>query len=210
MKLADFDWDYLCKDTLWPTVSALVATVILLASSLFHDRQKELHATYSVDQVSIHADYDQLLYRRRLVDRYHRRYDQFQSLGFVGRESRVDWVETIRIAATGMYLPHVTYDIEPQLEVITPVDSVQGGTGIQTYLSKLEMTLGLVHEVDLLRFFQRLETEAPGLMKIDRCSLSRQSGADQALIAGTNIVANCSLMMLSVITSDIDPQVAEL
>jgi len=203
MKPVKFDRDYLLQDTLWPGVSLLVAAIVMAIGIWFHDQQQQVYETHSANHEAIHDDYDQLVYRRRLLERYFRRYSEFQELGFIGRESRLDWIETIRLAATGLDLPNVTYSLEPQLEVIRPITSATSGADIQVFLSRLEIDLGLVHELDMLRFFERLEIEAPGLMKVDRCDMSLQGLQGQELVADTNIVASCSLMIFSVITSDI-------
>ena len=88
--------------------------------------------------------------------------------------------------------------------MIKPIQPAYSDAEIQIFVSRLAVDLGLVHELDLLRFFNRLELEAPGLMKIDRCDMSRQSVVGQGMVADTNIVANCSFMIFSVITSDTD------
>jgi len=210
MKADRVDWDYLFKDTLWPGLSLAVAVVAVGIGIWCYDFQQSMYEAATAHQSEIHEDYDALIYRRRLLARYHRRYNQFQSLGFVGRENRLDWIETIRTVARGLDLPNVTYSLEPQLEVVGPIASVFPGTEIEVFLSRLELDLGLVHELDLLRFFDRLELEAPGLMSVDRCDLSRQGPAGQKLNADTNIKASCSLMMFSVITSDISVAEVEL
>lgn len=209
MKAVSVDWDYLLEDTLWPGLSLAAAIMAVGFGIWYYGSQQTIYEANTVHQSEVHEDYDALVYRRRLLARYHRRYNQFQSLGFVGRESRLDWIETIRTVARDLDLPNVTYSLEPQLEVIGPIAYAFPGTEIQVFLSRLELDLGLVHELDLLRFFDRLELEAPGLMKVDRCDLSRQGAADQKLNADTNINASCSLMMFSVITSDISVAEAE-
>ena len=205
MKSAEFDWQFLFKDTFWPCVSLLVAAVVLGIGAWFHSKQQRIHETHSINQVAIHEEYDELVYRRRLLERYYRRYNELQLVGFVGKESRLDWIETIRLAATGFDLPNVSYSLEPQVQVIKPINPQSSDTEIQVFLSRLEIELGLVHELDLLRFFDRLEEEAPGLMKIDRCTMARQGLGTQGLVADTNILASCSLMIFSVMTSDIQP-----
>jgi len=205
MRPARIDWNYLLEDLFWPGVSLLAATVIFGIGIWYQDKQERIYETHSIHQEAIHEEYDELVYRRRLLERYYRRYNEFQLLGFVGRESRLDWIETIRLAARGFDLPNVSYSLEPQLQVIRPIDAASSDAEIQVFLSRLEIELGLVHELDLLRFFDRLEREAPGLMKVDRCSMSRQDSGTRELVADTNIIARCSLMIFSVITSDIGP-----
>ena len=199
------DWFYVVRHLFRPGITLVVTAVLMGASAWFHSSQASLYEIYSSNHEAIHEDYDALIYRRRLIERYYNRYRELQSLGFVGRESRLDWIETIRLAAKGLDLPNVSYSLEPQLEVIRPVETTSPDAEIQIYLSKLELELGLVHELDLLRFFQRLEDEAPGLMKVDQCDITRQQGSEQKLVAETNLVASCSLMMFSVVTSDIVP-----
>lgn len=203
MKPNRLDWKYLRKGTLLPGTSLLIAGIVLGASAWYHGTQARAYEVFTTNKEAISEDYNELVYRRRLLARYHRRYRELQDLGFVGRERRLDWIETIRTAAKSLDLPNVTYSLEPQLEVIRPVQSASPNAEIQIYLSRLELELGLVHEVDLLRFFNRLEQEAPGLMRVDQCKLTRQPGAAEKLAARMNISANCSMMIFSVITSDI-------
>ena len=149
MTSAKHDWRYILDGTLMPGLSLAVAMLILGACLWFYDRESRRYEIYSANQAAIHEDYDALVYRRRLVARYHQRYRDLQDLGFVGRENRLDWIETIRLAAKGLDLPNVAYSLEPQLEVIRPVESTSPDAEIQIYLSKLDLELGLVHEVDL-------------------------------------------------------------
>lgn len=203
------DWSYLKKGALLPGVSLLIASILFTASAWYHGSQSRAYEVLSANREAISEDYDELVYRRQLLDRYHRRYRELQELGFVGHERRLDWIESIRAAATSLDLPNVTYALEPQLEVIRPVASASPNAEIQIFLTQLELELGLVHELDLLRFFERLEQEAPGLMQVDQCDLIRQPGVAQKLSADTNIAANCSVKMFSVITSDISFAAAE-
>ncbi len=203
MKPARFDWDYFLEDTFLPGVSLLAAMAVFGIGAWYYDKQHDIYDNFSVNHEAINDDYNELVYRRRLLERYYRRYSEFQLLGFVGRESRLDWIQTIRSAARGLELPNVTYSLEPQLEVVRPVEPASPDAEIQIFLSRLEIELGLVHELDLLRFFDRLELEAPGLMKVDRCNMSRQNAPGRDLGSDTNINASCSLMIFSVLTSDI-------
>jgi len=203
MNPSSLDWTYLRKGTLIPGVTLLIAVIVFGLSAWYYGTEARAYEVFSANRAAISEDYNELVYRRQLLDRYHRRYRELQEQGFVGQERRLDWIETIRAAAKNLDLPNVAYSLEPQLEVIQPVESASPNAEIQIYLSRLELELGLVHEVDLLRFFERLEQEAPGLMQVDQCNLTRQPGVAQKLSADTNIAANCSMKLFSVITSDI-------
>jgi len=210
MSRLDMDWRYLGRGLLVPAVSALAGAVIFIASYWLHSQQKDIYSQLSVDQDAVYEDYDELVYRRRLVDRYHRRYEQFHDLGFIGRENRLDWIETIRLTANELHLPHVNYTVEPQSEVIAPVQSELNGADIQIHLSQLSLEIGLVHELDLLRFFDNLQSRASGLINVEQCSMSRQNGSAADLAVDANIIANCSLKIFSVITSDVAIRAAQL
>lgn len=203
MSRFDFDWRYVGRHTMLPLITAGMAMLLLGASIWLHGEQESLHTQISVNQGALHEDYDALVYRRRLVDRYHRRYEQFYELGFVGEESRLDWIETLRETSIDLTLPRVTYAIEPQLKVVAPVESILAGEDIQIHLSRLELEVGLLHELDLLRFFDELQRNAPGLIKVDQCALAWQAESADKLSVGANILADCSILIFSVVTSDV-------
>ena len=203
MRRSDLDWRYIRRYTLLPIATALVAAGAMFAGMWLQGDQQSLYVQISVNQDAMHEDYDALVIRRRLVDRYHRRYDQFHDLGFVGRESRLDWIETLREASTDLTLPRVSYAMEPQLKVVAPVESILAGDDIQIHLSRLQLEMGLVHELDLLRFFDELQQKAPGLIKVDHCDLTWQAESPAKAVVGPNILANCSILIFSVVTSDV-------
>lgn len=203
MSRSEFDWRYVLRFTLLPAITATVAIAVLGVSVWLHGEQETLFTQISANQGAMHEDYDALIYRRRLVDRYHRRYEQFYEVGFVGRESRLDWVETLRETSVDLILPRVSYAIEPQLKVVAPVESIMAGEDIQIHLSRLALEAGLVHELDLLRFIDELQRNAPGLIKVDRCDLTWQADRAEKLSAGANILADCSILIFSVVTSDV-------
>ncbi len=203
MNRLDLDWPYVRRGTLLPVVTAVFAAAVLGISIWLHDEQQDVYEQISINQDVMHQDYDALVHRRRLVDRYHRRYEKFYELGFIGAESRLDWVETLRETSVELTLPRVSYAIEPQLQVIAPVESIMAGEDIRIHLSRLSLEAGLVHELDLLRFIDELQRNAPGLIKVDRCNLTRQAERTDELSVGATILAECSLKIFSVVTSDV-------
>lgn len=200
----EFDWPYLRRHTVRPVLSAVVGAIALIAALWAHDYQRARYDELAANRNAVHEDYDALVHQRRLVDRYHRRYQRFDDLGFIGRESRLDWVETLRMAANGLAVPRLSYAIEPQIEVVPPVQSVLGGEDLQIRASKVQLELGLLHELDLLRFFDDLQAHAPGLIKVDRCELSWEVEPGSRVNTDTNLSASCAVQLFSVITSDVD------
>ena len=208
MALSDFDHRFVLRYTLLPAATAVAAIALLLASAWLHSQQATLFAQTTADQGALHEDYDSLVYRRRLVDRYHRRYDEFYRLGFVGRESRLDWIESLREAKNDLTLPRISYAIEPQLQALAPVESIRASDNVRIHLSRVQLEIGLVHELDLLRFIAELQDKAPGLIRVDGCNLAWQASAGEQLSVAANIQAVCALQIYSLVTADVSNLVA--
>ncbi len=203
MTRSDFDWPFVRQNMLVPAVTAILAVLALIAAYWVHTEQVRQYSRLSGSHAAIHEDYDALVLRRRLVDLYHRRYLQFHDLGFVGRESRLDWIESLRTTTEELTLPRVSYAIEPQVMAIAPVQAMSSGDNVQIYRSSMRVEMGLVHELDLLRLIDELQGRAPGLIKVDNCELDWQVDEERRLQAGANIQASCGLKIYSLITSDV-------
>lgn len=202
MNRLDLEWPFILRHALRPGICMLVAIVALCAATWTHAGRVELYAELNENHATVHDDYDALVNQRRIIDRYHRRYQTFYDLGFIGRESRLDWVETMRLALEGLDLPRMTYAIEPQRGVIAPFPSMLGSENVQIRVSNMQLEMGLMHEIDLLRFFDRLQEQAPGLIKVDRCEISNVSEGSSD-VANPNLIAKCGLQIFSVMTSDV-------
>lgn len=203
MSLSDVDWEYLRHFTLLPAGTAVVAAAVLFAGMSLRHAEEAHYRQLSADHSVMQEDYDALVERRRIVDRYHRRYHQFSQLGFVGVEKRLDWIEILRAKTDELILPRVSYAMQPQLTAIAPVASVAGGDSIEIHLSKLDLEMSLVHELDLLRFVDELQKNAPGLIRIDGCELSWQGDNRRNLTAAPNIAASCHIEIYSIVTADV-------
>ena len=197
----DLDWAYVRRHTLVPSLCALVSMVAMCVAFWLHGNQQQLFTALRASHDAVDQDYNALVKQRRLVDRYHRHYRRFHELGFIGRESRLDWVETLRTTSTELSMPRLSYSIDPQRRAIAPVSSLLGGENFQIRVSQLQLEMSLVHEIDLLRFFDELQRKAPGLLKVDECALDYigdpQSSVDE------NLTARCAVQIFSLITSDV-------
>lgn len=203
MNRHSLDASYIGRHVALPLITAVVAVAVLGLSVWLHGVQEAKLERIDANYTAMHEDYDALIYRRRLIDRYNVRYEQFRNIGFVGVESRLDWIETLRETSIDLLLPRVSYAIEPQLQVVAPVESIPAGGDVSIRLSRLQLEAGLVHEIDLLRFFDELQRNAPGLIKVDRCDLVWQAETAALASVDANILADCSIEIFSVVTSDV-------
>lgn len=209
MTAFDVDWQYMRRGCVVPLLTAFVSAALLVVAVTMRGEYRGIHAELEANQLAAQEDYNALVLKRRLIDRYHERYRQFHEQGFVGIESRLDWVEALRASTGKLTLPNLSYAIAPQLDVAAPVRSSLAADDIAVHMSRLELEIGLVHEFDLLRFVDALQNQAPGLMRVERCGLTWQNQPGVAVAAvGANIAANCSLEMFSLVTSDVRIEVA--
>lgn len=201
MNRSDFDWTYVFRHTLLPSMCVVVGALTLCLAYWFQADHEKLYAELHATHDGVDKDYDALVKQRQLVDRYHRQYQRFHDLGFIGRESRLDWVETLRTTAEALSMPRLGYSIDPQLGVVAPVTSMLASENFDIRVSLLQLEMGLVHEIDLLRFFDALQKRAPGLIRVDQCSLEYVSDIDVSAVE--NLTASCAVQIFSVITSDV-------
>lgn len=201
----DVDWKYVFRRTVIPAICLAISIAGLVAGILLEEQQVHRLEQLTANQSSLHRDYDALVERRRIVDRYHRRYRQFANVGFVGVESRLDWIETLYASTGDLTLPRVSYLIEPQLTAVAPVEAIRASGNVSIHVSRVELEMSLVHELDLLRFVDELQQNAPGLISFESCELEWRADFDAPLSAEPNIDAICELAVYSAITADVDP-----
>lgn len=196
------DWKYIRRYTLLPVASACFMAAALAAAVWLHGEQTDRFSSFSQRYDSVRRDFDKLLAEQRMVQRYESRYERLHRLGIIGPEDRLDWIETMRTTAESLSLPRVTYSIEPQLEVSAPVRSAVRSNDMKIRVSHAALQLGVSHELDVLRFFDELQRNAPGLIKVDECDLSWRADLSAGLFPGSNLGAQCSVQIYSVTTSE--------
>lgn len=108
--------------------------------------------------------------------------------GILGAEQRLDWTEQLTRQQRQLRLPGMDYEFAPQ----TALDSSPSGT-YGFYRSPMKLHLHLLHEGDLLRFINGLETGARALVVARQCKLSRlpANSSDRERLA--QLTGDCEL-----------------
>ena len=119
-------------------------------------------------------------------------YQQYQGLvarDIIGPERRLDWIEAIEKIRNQQNVFSVKYNLGPQktLSTATPASG-----GFNLNLSGMTLDLGLLHEGQLLDFFDALRNETKGMYLLERCNLTR-TGSAQEIKFAPNLRAECSL-----------------
>ncbi|MBF0427904.1 MAG: hypothetical protein HQL94_03210 [Magnetococcales bacterium] len=124
------------------------------------------------------------------------KYDALRQLGAIGPEPRLQWVEALHEAETTLKLPTpIRYKLDP-IRLYTPPFPLPQGQGFQLYASRMELTLGLVHEGDLFDLMDFLEKKKVGFFQFTQCKLDTMTNEPlegKKLKAGVNLKGMCLL-----------------
>ncbi len=89
----------------------------------------------------------------------------------IGEETRLDWVENLEKLHQQKIVEDFRYNIGPQTAYVTqpPIDS--GNFNIN--YSEMKLQFDLLHEEQLIDFFDALRSQIKGWYQLDSCSLHR-------------------------------------
>jgi hypothetical protein len=129
-----------------------------------------------------------------IIKQYVDRYRQLQQSGFIGDEQRIDWLNALRTANESVDLFGVNYGIEAQQPYAYAAELNPGQFAMRQSIMKIEFRL--LHELDLLRFFDALRSQNNGMFHLDNCAL-RRTEPTGVLRYQPNITANCQLTWIT-------------
>lgn len=139
-----------------------------------------------------------------LIIQYVDRYRALQKSGFIGDEQRINWLDALRIANERTDLFGVNYQIGVQQPYPHAVDLDPGQINLRQSVMKLDFRL--LHEEDLLRFFEALQAQNAGLFHLDQCTL-RRTDSGKVLNYQPNINAACDLAWITAAPASTGPGV---
>ena len=150
-------------------------------------------------QAKVTADREWSEARRRLerikneqedLQGYYHQYQNLVEQNVIGHEKRLDWIETIEKIRNQLSIFSVKYKLEPQeklnLEAVVPSNS------FNLHRSNMRLDFSLLHEEQLLSFFDALSAEAKGMYLLESCTLTRNDSIRHLRFV-PNIQAECSL-----------------
>lgn len=104
-------------------------------------------------------------------------YRQLRGLKIVGRERRLDWVDTIQRIRASREMLDVRYSIAPQ----RVLNSYAGNPGkVEFKASTMRLELALLHEGDLLGFLEDLRAAGNAYVSVQKCTVIRSAVGGQA------------------------------
>ncbi len=129
-----------------------------------------------------------------IIEKYVGGYRQLQQLGFIGDEQRINWLDALRKANERADLFGVNYEIGVQQAYTYAAELDRGKLALHQSMMRAE--LRLLHELDLLQFFDALRAQNAGLYHLDQCLL-RRTDVSGAIRNQPYVTATCQLAWIT-------------
>jgi hypothetical protein len=131
---------------------------------------------------------------RQIIVRHLEDYRRLERAGLIGEERRINWLDGLRLANQQAELFGIDYQISAQRPYPYAAELNPGKLAL--YQSVMKLRFRLLHEEDLMRFFQALGGTGAGAFTIDECALARMdTGA--AVRYQPNLTADCELSWIT-------------
>jgi len=122
-------------------------------------------------------------------------YQALAAHGVIGEEKRLDWVDTVTAIKNERHLFNITYSIEPQKELDYP--GFSPGTGVQFMVSRVKLSMQLLHEEDLFNFLDDLAKRGKPYLSVRNCEVQRAERAGGSTLAA-RLRADCILDLITI------------
>ncbi len=122
---------------------------------------------------------------------YAREYASLVDYKIIGGEQRLDWMEGLAKLHQNQLLVDFKYTIAPQ-QNYSPSPTLDMGN-FDLKLSGLSLQLDLVHEMQMIKFFDALRSNIRGWFIIDHCTLERAgTNSPGEVLPVTQLKADCT------------------
>ena len=193
MKKLEIDWSYFSDALIALMVCLAVSFLMIWYSSYFKQHYKTAY-DYSHTRFRENSErYLSIDDEMKIIREKYPRFLKMYGKGILGKENRLNWMETLRAAGNAIQMPDLRYEIKSQ-ETANPayLGAVNKGN-FEVYSSTMHLDLGLLHEYDLSALLDDLNARAKGLYSVSRCTMSRKAGELVIDASIANISAACDL-----------------
>ena len=184
---------HLVRNALLCFALTLLASMVLLSlSATYRAREAQqldmAHRTRSAATTLFnHAEAE-----KQEIRAYEPQFLALRQRGLIGEENRLAWIDAIRLSQQQRHLLPLSYEISAQQVLKVPLPLTMGQYQLRG--SKMQLHMDLLHEMDLLNFFDDLRQS--GYFAVQECALKRGGGATSAG-QSASLSADCSLLWLT-------------
>ncbi len=131
---------------------------------------------------------------KAIIVQYVDKYRELENSGFIGDERRINWLDALRNANERTDLFGINYEIGIQQPYPYAVELNPGQISLKQSVMKLDFRI--LHEGDLVRFFNALRAQNSGLFHLEQCVMRRTEDGGP-LRYQPNIAAVCQLAWIT-------------
>lgn len=163
------------------SASILVSALALYSSARYAERVREDHAGALQQLNDARRQLDGAIEDKQNMAVYAGEYATLSDLGVIGEDHRLDWMEGLEGLRQQGLVTDFRYNIAPQTGY-APQPPVDSGIFDIRY-SEMKLQFDLLHEGQLLDFFDALRSQVKGRYLLEGCSVRRvaEPGADTAI-----------------------------
>ena len=171
--------------------SILLSSIILYSSSEYADfAQKDRR----VAQSQMNDGRNRLTMARQdqenLSD-FSKEYDTLEKNKIIGDDHRLDWMEGLEKLRNQNRVIDFRYNISPQ-KIYAPQPAIDSGN-YDIHYSEMKLQFDLLHEGQLLNFFDALRNQIKGQYQLEGCTLQHiDTPKNEATPNATHIKAECN------------------
>jgi len=196
MKASEIDWSVLRGSAILLALSLVVGIVALASSHQFWSAQEAALKRERSRLLATRGHYHALDEEEDIIATYLPRYVALEEQGLIGREQRLDWIDALREAASEAKVPRLEYVIDAQRRFETGMQLNVGD--YRVYASSMRLSLGLLHEGDLLRLLDTLRDDVAALFGVNGCRIARAEEALRLAPDASNLEAQCVLNFITI------------
>ena len=151
----------------------LAGVACAFAADNYLQKTKTLGAATSAQRAEVQAKLASANEEEREIKANLQQYQALAARGIVGEENRLDWVDTVTAIKNERRLFNISYSIEPQKELAYP--GFSPGGGVKFLVSRVKLSIQLLHEEDLLNFIDDLSRRGKPYLSVRSCNVTRAS-----------------------------------
>jgi len=195
MKLSNSDFHLLRWSVITLTISIAVSGIFIFASEKFSENSAE-NSRIALKLISdARRRLNTALQDKDNFATYTAEYADLEERKIIGDDHRLDWMEGLDRLSQQNIVMDFSYTVSPQT-IYTPQPFIDSGN-FEIHHSEMKLQLELLHEGQLLNFFNAMHEQIAGYYQLDSCKLNRvdrltNTDDAPALEAKTNIMAECS------------------
>ncbi len=174
----------------------LAGAACLFAAYSYLQETRKLGAAASARRAEVQAKLASATEEGREIKASLQQYQALAARGIVGEEKRLDWVDTVTAVKNERRLFNIRYSIEPQQELDYP--GFSRGSGVKFMVSRVKISMKLLHEEDLLNFLDDLARRGKSYLSVRSCDVRRESRGSGGTTLAPRLQADCEFDLITI------------